>query len=347
MSLSHVYSPYLGRYVLSLSPQVEHLAAVQRGLGVTPLVARGSIEAYSFPGAADVGVDKPWSAKVHNVGDTGVLALGIVNPDGSPGSIVVTWEGTPHTLEPGRYLRIATTGEVPNCTRLDTSGMIAFSAEGSYPLLLWGMHLEGSTWFYDDEKQIPTTVTKPEAPWPVTKQYPYANIVLDPGALLRVVKTRDVGPVDTSVLLGAVLDYTITYQKGVLHGVNTFTYWNDEKILEQPLTNVDLGKPIHGTLNLGTGRINKENVLKVEISQAPLGFNVVRFDFVLTLGYSEEPEEEPAEPFKWPELIWWQWGMIGIFSLGVVYIVVKRPSLPAMPTIITVPYPVLRPKEGE
>ena len=348
MVLSHRYSPYLGRYVLNLSPQVEPLITAQRSLEATPFTADGNIEAYSFPEAAEAGVGKPWSVKVHNIGDTGLLAFGIVNPSGSPGAIKVTWQGVVYTINPGVYLRIATTSEVPNCSRLDTSGQIEFTAKGDYPLLLWGMHLEGSTWIYDDEKQIPASVTTPQAPWPVTRQYPYENIVLNPGPLLRKVEKRDVGPVDTSVLLGAVLDYTVTYKSGVLHGVNTFIYWNDEKILEQPLVNTDLGKPIHGTLNLGTGRIQKENVLKVEMSQAPIGFNIATYDIVLTLGYSEEPAEEPKPPFQWPELAWWQWAMIGGFGLGVVYIIVKKPSMPAMPTIITVPYPVLRaPKEGE
>lgn len=347
MALSHVYSPYLGRYVLNLTSQVEPRVTVQRSLGVTPLAARGNIETYSFPSAAEVGVDKDWTAKVHNIGSTGKLGLGIVNPDGNPGSIVVTWQGTPHTINPGRYLRISTNGEVPNCTRLDTSGQIAFQAEGDYNLLLWGMHLRDSTWYYDEEKQIPATVTTPEAPWPVTKQYPY-GITLKPGAFLEAVKTIDVGPVDTSVLLGATLDYKITYKSGTLRGIGTYIHWNEEKIAEHHFLVGDIGKTVQGTINLGTGRIAASNVLKVRMSQGPLGYNVARFDITLTLGYSEDPAEEPKPPpFEWPELEWWQWGMIGGFGLGVVYIVVKKPSMPAMPTIITVPYPVLRPKEGE
>ncbi|MBU0846399.1 hypothetical protein KKH23_04360, partial [Patescibacteria group bacterium] len=173
MTLSHRYSPYLGRYVLSLSPQVDHLAAVQRTVIVTPLVAKGSIEAEAFPRSADVGVDKPWSAKVHNIGDTGRLGLGIGNADGNPGSIVLTWQGNVYTIEPGNYLRISTVAEVPNCTRIDTSGQIAFQTEGNYTLRIQGIHLDGATWYYDDERIVTVTVSTPEAPWPETRQYPY------------------------------------------------------------------------------------------------------------------------------------------------------------------------------
>jgi len=340
MTLSHRYSPYLGRYVLSLSPQVDHLAAVQRTVEVTPLVAKGSIEAYSFPDTADVGVDKPWSAKVHNVGDLGRLALGIGNADGNPGSIVLTWQGNVYTIDPGNYLRISTTGEVPYCTRIDTSGQIAFQVEGSYTLRIQGIHLDGTTWYYDDERQITVTVATPEAPWPVTRQYPYENIMLNPGALLEESKTRDVGPVDTDVLLGAVLNYKITYQSGILTGIRTYIHWNDEEIASERLSNV--GQTATGTINLGTGRITSNNTLKIKMVQGPLGFNVARFDIVLTLGYSEEPAEEPKPSFPWPELAWWHWAIIGGVALGIVYIVVVRPR---PPTIITVPTPIWRPRE--
>jgi len=344
MVLSHVYSPYLGRYVLSLVPQVDYMAAVPRTVEVTPLVAKGSIETCSFPDSAEVGVDKPWSAKVHNTGDTGRMGLGIGNASGNPGNIVLTWQGNVYTIDPGNYLRIATVGEVAYCTRIDTSGEIAFQTEGSYTLRILGLHLDGTTWYYDDERQIPVTVTTPEAPWPITRQYPYENIVLNPGALLEDAETRDVGPVDKAVLLGAVLDYKITYQSGVLKGVRAWIYWNDEEIAYHHLGSSDIGVPVTGTVNLGTGRITSHNTLKVKMIQGPLGFNVVRFDIVLTLGYSEEPAEEPKPGFPWPELAWWHWAIIGGVALGVLYIVVVRP---APPTVITVPYPVLRPKEGE
>ena len=85
MSFNRVYSPYPGTYVLKAYSEVEPASAAQRTLEVTPLVAKGVIEDYTFPETAEAGAEQSWTARVHNIGDTGIMALGIVNTTGNPG----------------------------------------------------------------------------------------------------------------------------------------------------------------------------------------------------------------------------------------------------------------------
>jgi len=350
MVLSHVYSPYLGRYVLSLVPQVGYMAAVPRTVEATPLVAKGSIETCSFPDSAEVGVDKPWSAKVHNVGGAGRLGLGIGNASGNPGSIVLTWQGNTYTIDPGNYLRIATVGEVPYCTRIDTSGQIAFQTEGSYTLRILGLHLDGATWYYDDERQITVAVSKPPASWPVTKQiHIFGNEKIAPGFWAEGGLDKNVGSVDTTKILGGRIDYTLNYEK-VGDRVLVRIYWNDKELEGFWAAPEDQGKSESRSVNIPVTKIRATNTVKITVLQRLGGFTVVFCDMYVTLGYSEEPATDPEaqEPPWWES--WWETApllekaLVGGAALGALYIIVKRP---AMPTIITVPTPVLRTKEGE
>jgi len=347
MTLSHRYSPYLGRYVLSLSPQVDYLAAVQRTVEVTPLVAKGSIEAYSFPDTADVGVDKPWSAKVHNVGDLGRLGLGIGNAAGNPGSIVLTWQGNVYTIDPGNYLRISTTGEVPNCTRIDTSGEIAFQTKGSYTLRILGIHLDGATWYYDDERQITVTVTGVAPPeWPFQYPVPFSGR-LAPGAVLEATDSTPVKDVDLTKLLGGRVDYALRYESGILTGMNVYIYWNDELIATERLSNV--GQTATGTFDLGKARIRATNTLSIKMVQGPLGYNVCGFDCPAVLGFSEEPDQPPGGEEWYDKLLEWvdknkYWIALGVAGTGFLLLYRPGPGYPAMPIIM---YPPTQPPRRE
>jgi len=347
MSFNRVYNPYPGAYVLKSYSEVEPVSAVQRTLEVTPLVARGVIEDYSFPGTAEAGADQSWSAKVHNIGDTGILALGIVNTTGNPGPINVTWQGTVHNLPPGTYLRIRTPAEVPNCSRIDTQGTIEFTVVGGYTLKLWGMHPVDSDWYYDDEKIVPVTVA--ESGWPVTRRiHAFDNYKLKAESWELAKKKTYPGPVnvDTNVLQGGKLEYTVKYTQGSPLAENADIYFNGTKIITERLNK---GQTKTGSFDL-TGRIEESNTTAIKIESAPGFWSEIIFDVWITLGFSEEPEKEPGVNW-WEE--WWEnrtltdKALMAGVGLGTVYIVAVRPRMPAMPTIVTVPYPVLRPKEGE
>ena len=334
MSLNRVYSPYLGRYVLTSYAQLESVATVQRTLEPTPLVAKGSIEAHSFPDAADVGAEKSWNMTVHNIGDTGIFGLGIVNPSGNPGSIVITFQGTEHTIIPGYYLRIRTPGEVPNCTRIIASGTIKFLNKGSYTLKLWGMHLRDSTWYYDQEILIPVSVG--DAPWPVTRRIHLFDSFKLKAEAWEVAKTetREITNVDMDALIGGKLEYTIHYTRGNEIELEARIFWNDTQMTRALLS---WGKLKTGTIDL-TGLIKNSNALRIWMETTPVTWAECSFDIWITLGYSKEPAVEPdvPEPEWWEKIEPWQWAMAGVFGLGVVYIAAVRPQ---PPQIITVPMP--------
>jgi len=374
MSLSHVYSPYLGRYVLEQAPLAGFNFTVTDANTGLPIQGAhclifagpdctGDADGVYTDSQGKAGIDAIWFApRSWMVSKEGYIPI---RSNYVTSQITVALEsteiiytvrifaGTGGTTDPRGTISVA-----PN-TKLTVTAI----PDGGYEFNYWvykGQNVGSAnpaTFIIDRNSITITAVFKeseapppppppppPPSPWPVTRQYPYENIVLNPGPLLEASETKDVGPVDTDVLLGAVLDYKITYQSGVLKGVRAYIYWNDEEIAYHHLGSSDIGAPVTGTINLGTGRIRASNTLKVRMYQGPLGFNVARFDLVLTLGYSEDPAEEPKPPFPWPELAWWHWAIIGGVALGILYIVVVRP---APPTIITVPYPVLRSKEGE
>lgn len=145
-----------------------------RGMTIKVLemgVAKGVLEAVSFPIAAKVGVFKAWNALVHNLGDTGVFALGIVNASG-PGTIIVKDSDGENSISPGYYVRwvhMDADGNYvakPNCTRIAVDAEVKFPVIGIYNIKIWGLHLEGGSWYYDAERIFTVTVTEEEEPEP-------------------------------------------------------------------------------------------------------------------------------------------------------------------------------------
>jgi len=160
-------------------------------------LAKGVIEAVNFPIAAQVDEYKAWNATVHNIGETGLLGLGVVNAAG-PGSIVLKVAGEETVISPGYYLRYYYPEAVPNCTRLTQSGEVKFSAVGAYTIKIWGMHGENGSWYYDDEKVFTVTVTE-EA--------------VEPTLWEKVKKYAEENPLAVAVGIGAVVGGTVIYQK--------------------------------------------------------------------------------------------------------------------------------------
>ena len=113
---------------------------------------RGNLEAYSFPGEAEVGKEYNWTMTVHNNGEaSGEVGAGIGNMDGNPGNIVITVEDQIFEIPPGQVLIMHTTLNV--CDRINLTGKIKFTAEGSYTLRLMGLHYE-EEWVIDTYKDI-------------------------------------------------------------------------------------------------------------------------------------------------------------------------------------------------
>mgnify|MGYP001067477889 CR=1 FL=1 len=154
-------------------------------------LAEGVIEVANFLTAAQVDVYKAWNATVHNIGDTGLLALGVVNSTGNPGSITIREGGEELVISPNQYLRYSYPDPVVNCTRITISAEVKFSVKGTYTIMIWGMHGEDSTWIMDDEKSFTVTVTEEPAPEPTLWE--------------RLLKFIEENPLIVVVAVGAVI----------------------------------------------------------------------------------------------------------------------------------------------
>ncbi|MBA7493296.1 hypothetical protein ES702_03854 [subsurface metagenome] len=144
---------------------------------------------------------------------------------------------------------------------------------------------------------------------PVMKQiHVFDTVVLDGGMGLGASKYTSLTNVDTKILLGGKLDYTVSYMSAKLAGVTCFIEWNGEVLEKIPFTAFDVGKTVSGSLDL-TGKIRNTNSVGVRFSQGPLGFNRVSFDVWVALGFSEEPVIDPVVPTDWDW--WWTWAIAG------------------------------------
>jgi len=276
-------------------------------------------------------VQSSWSIIVHNIGADGVFAAGIVNSAGNPGDMTITWDGVERVIPPGEYFRIHSVNPEPNCTRINTAGEVKFAVAGSYNIKLWAMH-EGAPdeWFYDDEQLVTVTVagvTPP--PWPHTVPvHLYDNFKLKAEAWHIYVKdSRTIIDIDTSLLVGGKLDYTVQYTQGSPLAETAYIAFNDINIVTESLSK---GESKSGTIDL-TGLIGREAKIGISL-ESMIGFwSEISFDIWLTLGFSEEPPIPPGPaPFDWMEWFrnnaWW----ISLAVLGTGLIIMYRPDPPVV-----------------
>ncbi len=305
---------------------------------VSPLVAQGVIEGYTFPSSADIYVQSSWSIIAHNIGTDGVFAAGIVNVAGNPGNMTVIWEGAETIIPPGNYFRIRSVNPEPNCTRLNTVGEVKFAVAGSYNIKLWAMH-EGAPdeWFYDDERVL--TVNVAGAEWPVTKQeLVFKDIRLSPGINKEAWSHKEKSNVDTSTILGGKIDYSILFEAATIPGCTAYIFWNNVQMAMISFWPLDVGKIKSGSIDIPMDKIGATNSIAIALSHVPLTFNRCLFNVYVTLGYSQEPEKDDP----WEEEAFWDWIMknawwmsLGVIGMGL--ILMFRPG--ASPPIIIVQPP--------
>lgn len=160
--------------------------------------AKGDIEAAGFPTTIQVDEFEAWNATIHNIGETGIFGLGIVNADGNPGNIVLKVGGEETVISSGQYLRYYYTAAKPNCTRLTKSGEVKFTSIGDYTIKIWGMHEDAGKWYYDDEESF--TVTVEEEP-------------VEPTFWEKLVAFVEKNPLTVAIGLGSVIGGAVIYQK--------------------------------------------------------------------------------------------------------------------------------------
>ena len=149
------------------------------------------------------------------------------------------------------------------------------------------------------ESEVPPP--PPDTPtWPITRQvHLFDNMKIETGWGTWVEKTRPLVGVDTGVLMGAKINYTINFKSSVLPGIHVYFYVND---VEVGVVFPPLGEPVTGEIDI-TGYLTGTNTFKVGVSAGPAGFNVVYVDEWVTVGYSDEPVIEPSSPFN----PYWDW----------------------------------------
>jgi len=298
---------------------------------VPPLAAQGVIESYTFPSSADVNVQSSWSIIAHNIGTEGRFAAGIVNSAGNPGNMTIIWQSEETVIPPGDYFRIYSVNPEPYCVRLNETGGVKFAVAGSYTIRIWAMH-EGAPdeWFYDDERVLTVNVagvTPPE--WPHTiPVHVFDSFKLKAESWQIWVKdSRTIIDIDTSLLLGGKLDYTVKYNQGSPLAETAYIAFNDINIVTESLAK---GETKSGTIDL-TGLIGSEAKISISL-ESMIGFwSEISFDIWLTLGFSEEPPVPPGPaPFDWMEWLrdnaWW----ISLAVLGTGLIIMYRPSPPVV-----------------
>ena len=112
--------------------------------------------------------------------------------------------------------------------------------------------------------------------------------------------TKVLRDVDTDLLLGGSMYWSMTYTQGNEIEVDGHIFFNDQRLESAMLTH---GSPFKsGTIDL-TGRIKKTNAIKIAIESMPVTWCEVSFDVWVTVCFSEEPEEPPIieEPSKLDE----------------------------------------------
>jgi hypothetical protein len=112
------------------------------------------IEDYKFPTEASVGLEYDWSITYHNAGDaSGYVTAAIGNSKGNPASITLIYLGKSYTISPGYRLVLDARSRGP-CTRITVMGKVKFTKEGSYKILIQGVHQEAGKWVEDDRREI-------------------------------------------------------------------------------------------------------------------------------------------------------------------------------------------------
>lgn len=295
-------------------------------LAPSPQDAHGLIEDYSYPLSSEVDADSPWDADVHNVGDTGQIAIGIANDEGNPGNMIFTYKGEEHIIAPGYYLRVYTTSDVANCYHLIVNGLVRYDTPGIYPVKLLGLWYLNGQWYYNEPEVISLTVTVAEAPWPVTKPvHVYDNKKMKAQWYdISKADSKTIVDIDTAVLMGGRIDYAITYTQGMPIGETVTLSFNGQEIAKPSLSK---GETKTGSVDV-TGFIAEQNTVKVSFESAPGIWSEIMFDVWLYLGYSEEPVKDPKPAFQLSNLAWWQWSLIGLGGLTVLYIVTVKPQPP-------------------
>ena len=105
--------------------------------------------------------------------------------------------------------------------------------------------------------------------------------------------------IDTSLLIGAKLDYVVKYVDGTPLAEVPNISFDGASVFSESIAK---GEARSGTIDL-TGIIGSTATITISFESFPGFWSEVLFDIWVTLSYSEEPPVDPTTPFNWEEFI--------------------------------------------
>ena len=171
--------------------------------------------------------------------------------------------------------------------------------------------------------------------WPVIKtEQVFDNIRLAPGLSLEALRQRE-KHIDTSLVLGGTIEYTVKLESSILTGCTYSIIWNGEVLdLKGFLLWEPFGTIKSGVVDIPLSKIRSVNVLTISLTHVPATNNVTISNVYVRFGYSSEPSEDPpwTAPFNWDAFIS-KYGMwIALGGAGIIVLSLMRP--PGQPIIV-------------
>lgn len=136
--------------------------------------------------------------------------------------------------------------------------------------------------------------------WPfVRTEQVFDNTRLKPGLLKEVTKQRE-KKVDTSLVLGGQIEYTVKLESSIVTGCTFHLVWNNEVLDRKTFYLWDsLGTIKSGVVDIPLSKIRSFNVLTIALTHVLLTDNAVLANVYVTFGYSSEPTEDPPWGMDW------------------------------------------------
>ena len=188
------------------------------------------------------------------------------------------------------------------------------------------------------------------AEWPYPIQiHAFDNEKISPGPWTWAEIEENIKGVDTTKLLGARIDYTLTYRK-VGDRILVKLFWNDEELEGFWAAPENQGKSSSRSFTVPVTKVRATNTVKVGVNQKTLGFSEVLCDMYVTLGYSEKPTIDPSTGRTWlDEAMEWAKNNSTVLIVGGVAVtgayVLTRKGAPTF--IVQVPQTQYRRREEE
>jgi hypothetical protein len=179
----------------------------------------------------------------------------------------------------------------------------------------------------DTEYVVLTPSVEPPPPppppdWPVTRSvhiFDNFEVTSESQEILKNV-TRKIVNVDTSVLIGGKIDYSILYTQGnTIPNPNVRVFFNDMEVVSELL---QLNGSTVGAIDL-TGLVKEANTIKIQVESTILMWAECFFDIWVTFGYSEEPATDPVGQKDWTDWIKDNMLLVGIVGIGALLLLTR------------------------